>query len=733
MSPTRFPPSQPQIGHNLGIYRLQGFSGRKTELLTLHRWLTGESSQTALAISGGQGFGKSTLATAAAWNTIHHFSDGVIWVGPAGRSSFRLYDIVRTMDTLLGTTLTRISQDRWGIGILEQLYRRKRLLVLDELSGATESEIETLVEIIGHLQDSGGQSHVLMIDRDIHPQILQLAGDHHLPLKGLTLEDTVTFIHQRCPEDVRPLALRHVEALHKHTGGRPLSMRLVLGLLMDYPNWAEVDLALAELPRRDGVVETSAVAAFAVENFAAFWPQAGPLLDRLVSAAGGASNQAMRDLFWNDLGDDEEFAATIEALLARALIEQSFVMQRYLVQPAVRRYLAQGAVMLGEEWNRAHGQYYIHLARRYEEVPLERWKEIDPEWGNIHLGADWCAGRIERLWHRPALDFIREPLEETGLPHVPVNLPAISGDLRLARDYALAMTHYAFWRHPPGILRWLAAGAVASLALGDLRDYGWLLANIGRQLFFTGEVEAAIDWLRRALKIFDRGDMMTELAYVHTDLGTSLRVLDEPRQALEHFWGAFESVAQVGELSSLAAAYINLGSAYFSLHNYEEAVEQHRKALRIAVRMGNPQLVASAHNNIGLSLEGMEKYADAERAYQEALSMFERARDEAGISTCYNNLGSVAYAQQKHAEALGWYEKDLLLSERRGTWMDKAATLHNLGHVALEQQNTAQALDYFTRSRDLYAAFQLTDYVQEEEEMIEHVRSLVTEHAAAKR
>jgi Tfp pilus assembly protein PilF len=129
----------------------------------------------------------------------------------------------------------------------------------------------------------------------------------------------------------------------------------------------------------------------------------------------------------------------------------------------------------------------------------------------------------------------------------------------------------------------------------------------------------------------------------------------------------------------------------------------------------------------------MEKYADAERAYQEALSMFERARDEAGISTCYNNLGSVAYAQQKHAEALGWYEKDLLLSERRGTWMDKAATLHNLGHVALEQQNTAQALDYFTRSRDLYAAFQLTDYVQEEEEMIEHVRSLVTEHAAAKR
>ncbi|MCB0113308.1 MAG: tetratricopeptide repeat protein [Caldilineaceae bacterium] len=733
MSPTRFPPSRPEIAHNLGTYRLQGFSGRSKELITLHRWLTDETSRTALAISGGQGYGKSTLATAAAWNTIHHFADGVIWVGPAGRSSFRLYDIVRTMDTLLGTTLTRVSQDRWGIGILEQLYRRKRLLILDELSGATEREIETLVEIIGHLQDSGGQSHVLMIDRDIHPQILKLAGDHHLALTGLTLEETVTFIQQRGPEDVRSLALRHVESLHKHTGGRPLSMRLTLGLLVDYQNWAEVDLALSELPQKDGVVETSAVAAFAVENFAAFWPQAGPLLDRLVSAAGGAANQAMHDLFWDDLGDDEEFATTLDALAARALVEQSFVNQRYLVQPAVRRYLAQGAVMLGEDWNRTHAGYYIRLARRYEETPLDRWREIDPEWGNIHLGADWCAERIERLWRKAALDFIRDPLEDMGLPHVPVNLPRIRRDLRLARDYALAMAHYAFWRHPPGILRWLAAGAVASLALGDMRDYGWLLANIGRQLFFTGEVEAAIDWLRRALAIFDRGDMMTELAYVHTDLGTSLRVLDEPRQALEHFWQAFEAVAQTGELSSLAAAYINLGSAYFSLHNYEEAVEQHRKALRIAVRMGNPQLVAGAHNNIGLALEGMERFSEAEKAYQEALSMFERARDEAGISTCYNNLGSVSYAQQKYTEALQWYEKDLILSEQRGTWMDKAATLHNLGHVALEQNDTAQALDYFARSRDLYAAFQLGEYVQEEEEMIEHVRGLQTETVAAKR
>jgi hypothetical protein len=43
------------------------------------------------------------------------------------------------MDTVLGTALTRTSDDRWGISILEQLYKRRRLLILDKLAGATDA------------------------------------------------------------------------------------------------------------------------------------------------------------------------------------------------------------------------------------------------------------------------------------------------------------------------------------------------------------------------------------------------------------------------------------------------------------------------------------------------------------------------------------------------------------------------------------------------------------------
>ena len=126
-------PSQTSTPHNLGLYRLEGFGGRRAQLLQLNEWMTGGDDLPAIAISGEQGNGKSTLATAAAWNHFHHFTDGIVRVGAAGVTRFRLYDVVRTMDTVFGTTLTRISEERWGISILEQLYRRKRLLILDEL------------------------------------------------------------------------------------------------------------------------------------------------------------------------------------------------------------------------------------------------------------------------------------------------------------------------------------------------------------------------------------------------------------------------------------------------------------------------------------------------------------------------------------------------------------------------------------------------------------------------
>ena len=720
---TTTPPHNLPPAHNLGLYRLDGFSGYRQELLALHTWLTGGDDLPAIAISGEQGNGKSTLATAAAWNHLGHFTDGIIRVSAAGATPFRLYDIVRTMDAVFQTELTRTSEERWGISILEQLYRRKRLLIVDKLAGAPTEEMTSLINIIGHLHESGGNSRIMLIDRNFSPFSAELVRHQHVHLTGLTAADTPEFIRKRSPSRVQADALQHADELHALTAGRPLSLRLVLGLLLDFP-WSELRTLLQQTCDEQGVARAHSLAAFAVENFAIFNPQVGPLLERLVSASGGASLTALRELFWDDLGTTTELDQTVATLMERGLLERDPFRQRVMMHPVIRSYLEQSALMLGEEWDRHHARYYGKLAEQYLALPLERWGEVDAEWGNIHRGADWCYQRVRRLWDQEPLALLHaRQFDQTTLTP-PNATDEVYADLRLARDYLLALAHYAFWRHPPGIPEWLGAGAVASVALADMRDYGWFQLHMGRQLFFTGAVQEAVDWLARAQQIFDERDLLMELAYVLTDLGTSYRVLGELRKALTYFHAAFDCVAQLGDQQGLATAFMNLGSAHYSMNNFDQALAQQRKALRIALRHNDERLVASVFNNMGLAMEAMERLPDAQRGYEQALEIFLRIDDLTGISACYNNLGSASYARGDYDRALMWYEFDLQLSERRGAWTDMAATLHNLGHVALEQGEAPRAMAYFTQSRDLYAAFQLEEYMEEEEGMIDYIQRM---------
>ena len=597
--------------HNLGLYLLNGFSGSRRLLLLLHDWMTGGDDLPAMAISGEQGNGKSTLATAAAWNHFYTFTDGIIRVSPAGTNPFRLYDVVRTLDTVLGTALTRTSDDRWGISILEQLYKRRRLLVLDKLAGATPKEINTLVEVIGHLHENQGQSRILLIDRNFSAAIASLVQYQHIHLAGLDRSDTPEFIHKRAPSSVRSQALQLVEAIYAITGGSPLSMRFVMGLLLDYP-WDELEVVLRELESGNGGnVTARSLCSFAVENYALQSPAAAVLLSRLVHAVGGVSLAALRDLFWNDLGSPAQMDETLQGLAQRSLLELDPYRDRAFIHPVVRRYLDEHAAMLGEEWDRRHAAFFVSQAEQFQRLPLVRWPEIDRDWGNIFVGADWCARRVERIWERSALDMIADPsLDVSDIAEHPEIAPA-TGDLRLARNYALALAEYAFWRHPPGSIRWLAVGAIAALALQDIRNYGWFLMNIGRQLFFMGRLQEAIEWLERARPIFDQRDLLSELAYVYTDLGTTYRVLDEPRRALDHFLVAFDCIAQIGDQHGLATAYMNLGSAYFSLNQHERALAEHAKALRVALRTQDKHLIASVYNNVGLAMEATERFEDA--------------------------------------------------------------------------------------------------------------------------
>ncbi len=715
------PPTDPVIRHNLGLYRLQEFGGRKRELLRLQSWLLESEAPPVIALTGPAGVGKSTLATATAWSIIRHFPDGVIWVAPAGLERFRLYDIAQTLDTVLGTSITRQGDDMWKAAMLELLFRRRRLLILDETDTAAPSDWDSLQDIFGHLGLGDTVSRILILSEKVSPVLETLASPHILSLRGFTVRETETFLERHFPV---PVEVQTARAL---TEGNPLGLQFLKGLLS-----AETELARLDMGDSTDTTESRvrALARRTLDQCAAVHPEAYALLVRLTTAAGGASYTAVRDLFWHGTLTPEpeeqnstslpvthlddlplDLQSLLHILLTRGLLEQDPMKFRVVIHPVIRGLIATSVEVDVQGWRSTHARFYVRYATRYGKLDLDHWSEVDPEWGNVRQGADWCVQFMRRLTGQDPLAMIAEL--SARVDSAP-QLETSREELMLIIRYAQALALHAFWRHPPRSLDWIAAGAVACASLADFAGFGRLLLHLGRQQYFRQKFTQTIYWLEKARAVFAHRDMLTQLAYVHTDLGMAHRALGHHARALRHCQYAFEFLAQEGNPTELGNAYLNLGSVHASLQEHDQALRHYRNGLQLAARVDDRHLMANAYNNLGLVLEARGQRDIAQAVYTRALELYQFLNHGEGESTALNNLGSVSFLENEATAAENWYRQALARCAQRGAWLDMAATHHNLGLVLQRQERWADAAHEFEAGLVLYRFFQLDAYAMEE-------------------
>jgi len=703
--------------HNLGLYRLNNFVGRRPELALLKTWL---NEYPVVAITGPSGVGKSALATALAVENAARFDEGVLWISATGEADFDFYDIVRDIEDVLATGITNQPVQLWPVLVLQQLYGFKRLLIIDELSDAAPDTIDKIYDMITQI-GPGGDGRFILVGRDIPQRLLELVGEAWLVLEGMGVPDVAEWVQRYQHEyDIDPLS---VDMLHQITGGHPLALQIVASLWHSAERSQLIDLASVQYPD-DWAARLTAIVTAALVFLNRTHPDMGQLLTRCGQSSGGLSAEAITELYWNNIESSFTLDEAVKELQLRGLLMYQPEDDRYFIHPMIRRYSGVvGYVDFGSISRRqhilAHARYYLKVARQFNRLPFDQWPSIDVDWGNIRKVLNYLVEAVQQEIEFP-LEQAYRFIDAEQFPQIPTSL---DNTLIFIRDYALALSNYLAWRHPPEARRWLSAAMIACRVLRDRAASARLGVVLAALAYFHQNYQMAHTLYRRGLPYFKETGDYVQVVQIAKDLGTVLRVMDQLEEALAIYTEAL-SLAVTHKLTREQAIIQTLvASIYYQQQDYKTAIDWHHKALITAKDNRHLDWQAAQYNNIGLALEADGHYQQAIDYYQKAVNTHQQAHNKKGLSTTYGNLGAAYYQVGQPEQALIWYTRDMKSREELGNWLDLAAILHNMGHVALELDDLDAGVAYFTRSRDLYRQFGQSELAEEEQILIDTIKN----------
>jgi tetratricopeptide (TPR) repeat protein len=185
----------------------------------------------------------------------------------------------------------------------------------------------------------------------------------------------------------------------------------------------------------------------------------------------------------------------------------------------------------------------------------------------------------------------------------------------------------------------------------DSRLTAWAIRYRGLANSATGNVDKALEDLRRSLDLFKALEDTYYVGMCHHDIGVCLVKSGNANGARHHYLQALRIWETLGNANDLANTLNSVGVNAYLKGNYEEALKRFKESLDIAVQIGAIRRIAFAQAGIGDTYLELKDYVQSIEAYQISI---EYAR-EAGVQSLevYSlvKIGECFFQQHNLAEA----------------------------------------------------------------------------------
>jgi tetratricopeptide (TPR) repeat protein len=224
-------------------------------------------------------------------------------------------------------------------------------------------------------------------------------------------------------------------------------------------------------------------------------------------------------------------------------------------------------------------------------------------------------------------------------------------------------------------------------------DYVAVLLASGRVDIKSGDPQASLDPLNKALSLAIQFDNQEEKGGILQALGIAYQQLNKPDDALRNFQQALEIRRKIGDQHGVAMSLLQIGEIQDGLGNPKAALASYNDAVEADRKIGDKNGLIQSLTTLGLFYLDHLKYDEALQYTNEALQIARDSHDESAQATLLLNIGMAHFSKGEYQDALTYFQQSHEISERLKAQDKLALSLHNLGltNFSLGQYDTAIA------------------------------------------
>jgi len=235
----------------------------------------------------------------------------------------------------------------------------------------------------------------------------------------------------------------------------------------------------------------------------------------------------------------------------------------------------------------------------------------------------------------------------------------------------------------------------------DKEEKAKILSELGVIFYHLGELEKALEYYEKALKLHEELESKEGMAADYGNLGIVYWIKGELEKALEYYEKALELDEELGRKEGMANQLGNIGIVYQIKGELGKALDCHERALELDEELGRKEGMANQLGNIGIVYQDKGELEKAMDCHERALELDEELGIKEGIAADYANMGIVYQDKGELEKALKYFEKGLRIFKDIGNRIGTARTLMNISDVFVLKGEKERALHYYREAKDL--------------------------------